>query len=138
MHKKNKINFLETIKKYKLNTAENMKITTNEKINQYYNGAGAEWMPKFSRNILDYFLVLYRDCIAIHDWDFEHSDGSKKSFITANNRFKINMKKVRDYYYPWSNPSKYLECFQWYLKSEAAYRAVKKFGWKAWIDSFKK
>ncbi len=137
MHNKSNINFLETIKKYKLDTARNMKTATNATICQYYNGAGAEWMSKLSREILDDFLLLYRDCIAIHDWDFENSDGSKEAFIIANDRFRVNMKKVRDYHYPWSNPVKYLECFQWYLKSKTAYKAVEKFGWKAWIDSFK-
>ena len=128
-------NFLEKIKKYKLDIAENMKYATNEKIQEQYNGAGAEWMPAWSREIIDEFLYLYKDCVAVHDWDFSLSDNSKSKFEEANERFKINMKKVRDFHFPWSDPSKYFECFQWYLKARAAYKAVKKFGWRAWVDA---
>ena len=124
------------INKLGLEMSFKMQRASDEQIDSFYNGAGAEWMPDWSRDILDNFLQKYRECVAIHDWDFSHSDGSEYSFKMANERFKRNMKKVRDYYYPWSNPLLYGECFKWYLKARAAYRAVENFGWKAWTDAY--
>ena len=130
--------FKSNIQKYRLNVANSMVGATNEQIKACYNGCGAEWMPSFSRDILDNFMDLYKDCVAGHDWDFDHSDGGEYNFKVANNRFKNNMKKVRDYHFPWSNPSKYFQCFKWYLKARAAYRAVEKFGFKAWQEAYDK
>ncbi len=115
-----------------------MRNATDAEIEACYNGCGAEWMSACSRKFLDQFMQLYRDCVAVHDWDFEHSDGTKKSFKLANNRFKNNMKKVRDYYFPWSQPSKYAECLKWYLKARTAYRLLQFGGWKAWQDAHDK
>ena len=124
------------INKLRLEISPKMQRADDEQIHKHYNGAGAEWMPAKLRNIFDSFLSLYRECVAIHDWDFSHSDGSEYSFKVANERFKKNMKKVRDYHFPWSNPFLYGECFRWYLRARAAYRAVQLGGWKAWQDGY--
>ncbi len=113
-----------------------MQRASDEQINGCYNGAGAEWMPQWSRDLLDNFLQKYRECVAIHDWDFEHSDGTEYSFKIANERFKNNMKIVRDYYFPWSNILTYGECLRWFLRARAAFRAVELGGWKAWVDAY--
>ncbi|UDQ99137.1 hypothetical protein AAEX28_03410 [Lentisphaerota bacterium WC36G] len=133
-----KYNFKEKITLYDLEIDSEMAEANNEQITKCYNGAGAEWMPEWSRDTIDQFLALYKDCVAVHDWDFENSNGFEIKFHEANFRFKNNMKKVRDHYYPWSKPQYYLTCLKWYIKAQLAYNAVEKLGWKAWLDSYKK
>ncbi len=115
-----------------------MELATDAEIKTCYNGCGAEWMPSKLRDKLDDITEIYQDCVIIHDWDFSHSDGTKKSFEIANKRFKNNMKKVRDYYFPWSKPWLYTECLKYFLMARTLYRAVDLGGWKAWIDAHDK
>ncbi|UDQ98970.1 hypothetical protein LJT99_05390 [Lentisphaerae bacterium WC36] len=134
----NKYDYRSNIKKYDLEVANSMTTATNEQIAACYNGCGAEWMPNWSRDVIDQFVTLYKDCVVVHDWDFSHSDGTKENFNLANKRMLKNMKKIRDYHFPWSNPKHYFTCFKWYLKARVLYRTLNKFGFKAWQEAYDK
>ncbi len=130
--------YVKRFAKLHLKYDDAMRLATDAEIEANYNGCGAEWMPSKLRDKLDDITEIYKLCIIIHDWDFSHSDGTKASFEIANKRFKNNMKKVRDYYFPWSKPSLYKTCFKYFLMARTLYRAVDLGGWKAWIDAYNK
>ncbi len=113
-----------------------MELATDAEIEANYNGCGAQWMPSKLRDKLDDVTEIYKLCIIIHDWDFSHSNGTKKNFNIANNRFKKNMKITRDHLFPWSKPWLYTECFKYFLLARTLYRAVDLGGWKAWSEAF--
>ena len=132
----NMIDFHAIIATYRLDISESMKNATNADINRNYNGCGADWMPYWSRTVLDEVVKLFRGAVGGHDWDFSESDGTKKNFNLANQRFLKNMNKIINYHYSWWNPFDYPERIKWWLKARALYRAVDFFGWKAWRDAY--
>lgn len=102
-----------------------------------YNGAGAEWMPNWGRSVLTELLELFEPAFLIHDWDYDHSDGTKKSFKLANKRMHKNMKKIIKHTYNPYTLLYFLPYVYWRFKAFAAYRACVRFGWAAWLNGAK-
>lgn len=69
---------------------------TQEQKEACCNGMGAEWMPDWSRSILDYVFDALKDAVDIHDVDFCYYMKDKTWFHIANNRMKQNMLTLVD------------------------------------------
>ncbi|UDQ97938.1 hypothetical protein AAEX28_13225 [Lentisphaerota bacterium WC36G] len=130
------IDFHSMIATYNLEVSDSMKNASNTEINNCYNGCGADWMPTWSRVAIDEVVRLFRGAIAVHDWDFSHSDGTLKSFDLANARFWRNMKKIINYLYSYWNIFDYPNIIRQLSKARTLYRFVDLLGWKAWVDAF--
>ena len=105
-----------------------------EDIAKVYNGAGAEWMPDWQRDVLTDLLDPFEPAFLIHDWDYSYSDGTKKSFKLANRRMYRNMKKIVNAIYNPRTLVYFLPYLYWRFKAFAAYRACVRFGWDAWLE----
>ena len=100
---------------------------------ELYNGAGPDWLPQWGRSVLTKALDLFEPAFLIHDYEFHHSDGTKKSFEEANERMYSNMKRlVKESYNPYS--FKVFGYLRWNAKAYAAYKSCVEFGWSAWQD----
>ncbi|MDD5729216.1 MAG: hypothetical protein PHV59_11700, partial [Victivallales bacterium] len=97
-----------------------------------YNGCGPDWMPDFIRDELSGYLEFFEPAFLIHDYDFNYSDKTRKSFNAANRRLYDNCKKLTaNNYNWWFEP---LSKARRYLQAKVIYRACQNFGWSAWID----
>ena len=101
-----------------------------------YNGTGPEFLPQKIRDKLDSVCRPFLPAVMIHDVDFTMSDGSRRSFIIANQHLFWNCITCANNAYPWTNWRRYAL----YLQSWAMYRAVSnpRFGWVAWIQAYNK
>ncbi len=104
------------------------------RIHEVYNGAGPDWMAGWQRKILTEFLSIFKAAFVIHDFDFDVSDGTGGGFHEANLRMFTNMKKILDMEYPFRKPWLWLIRARWWVRMNAAYNAVEKFGMSAWKD----
>ena len=101
-----------------------------------YNGTGPEFLPNKIRQKLDSVCRPFLPSFMIHDVDFTMSDGSRRSFLIANQHLFWNCITCANYAYQWTNWRRYAL----YLQAWAMYRAVSNphFGWVAWIQAYKK
>lgn len=60
------------------------------------NGMGAEWMPDWSREFLDYVFSVLGEAVDIHDVDFCHYMKADEWFHIANKRMERNMLAIVD------------------------------------------
>lgn len=112
------------------------------------NGCGPDSWTDSMRCLASWVYRNYPEAIAIHDFDFEHSDGEVETLKIINSRFFDNEKKKLDYLYP-------VEVYTWkvwkwkrvhlapvrayaYSKIELAYVALKNGSEKAWEDAHKR
>jgi len=121
-------------KNYGLEAVPEFWRTSEIRLRAIYNGAGPDRLPDFGRDILSEFLSLFKGAFVIHDYDYDRSDKSRIGFNTANERMLRNMMKILDKEYPLSKVLKWPLRVRWWLRAGAAYRAVKKWGWSAWMD----
>lgn len=101
-----------------------------------YNGTGPEFLPQQIRDKLDAVCSSFLPAVMIHDVDYTMSDGSRRSFLVANQHLFWNCVACANDAYPWRNWRRYAL----YLQAWIMYRAVSnpKFGWVAWIQAYKK
>lgn len=116
--------------KYGLDAPESFWNAADFDIGNVYNGAGPDWMPQWGRDVLTGFLRIFQAAIAIHDWRFEHADGTEAGFKTANKEFLGNMRKIIAAKYRFWE----IEYWKWQWRAWIAYRACARFGWSAWGD----
>lgn len=100
------------------------------------NGYGPDAWSEKRRKVMTWIYRNYAAGAAIHDVDFEFSDGTMKSFDEANDRFIENNKKEMRQRYPLWNPLLYgVRAWAW-VKIEAAYVAVcSEEGFEAWTKA---
>lgn len=103
-------------------------------IGRAYNGCGPDRWPEWKRNICSYAMRLYDAAVAVHDWEFQQSDGTENGFAGANTRFYENMRRIRAYEFPWWNVARYSECVMWWTKAQAANRMCVEYGWSGWEE----
>ena len=127
-------NLKELCKKYRLDATPEFWAATETQIKCIYNGAGPDWLPGWGRDILTDVLDLFQPSFVVHDFDFSRADKSIKGFNTANNRMLKNMLKILNKTYPLTNPRTWMLYLRWLVRAFAAYRAVTKWGWSAWVD----
>jgi hypothetical protein len=124
----------ELCKKYDLKATDEFWATDEVELAYIYNGAGPDWLPEFGRDILTKFLELFKAAFVIHDFDFDRSDGTKKSFDEANLRMKHNMKKILNIEYPFRKFWRWITRSRWWSRAKLAYTFCDQFGWSAWVD----
>ena len=74
-----------------------------EAVRRAYNGCGPDRWPQELRDRLDAETAMYAPAIAVHDMDFDVSDGSEEGLHEANERLHRNNKRIFRFYYPlWS------------------------------------
>ena len=120
--------------KYKLKAPAAFWTCDPADIGRAYNGAGPDRWPEWKRKICSFVMRLYDPAVAVHDYEFENSDGTENGFDGANTRFHENMRRIRAIEYPWWNLALYPVCSWWWTKAQAAYRACVEFGWTGWVE----
>ena len=63
---------------------------SSEKLLQYYNGIGAEWMPAPTRKILSFLFKNLQAPALLHDFEFSRTRKSFLHFTCANIRLAYN------------------------------------------------
>ena len=99
-----------------------------------YNGMGAEWMPKWSRWILDFVFRLLQDGVRIHDVEFAFAKKTRKNFYSINRRMKANFLRLAKSEIPWWRWHKRRRFLKYYIP--LMYAAVNsELGWKAFTEA---
>ena len=99
-----------------------------------YNGTGPEFLPQRIRQKLDALARPFLPAVMVHDVDFTFSDGTRRSFLIANQHLLWNCIICACDAYPWYSWRRYALI----LEAWALYRACAKFGWIAWIQAYNK
>ena len=101
-----------------------------------YNGTGPEFLPPRIRQKLDAVCRPFLPAVMVHDVDFTFSDGTRRSFLIANQHLFFNCILCACDAHPWHSWRRYAL----FLEAYAMYRAVshEKFGWVAWIQAYNK
>ena len=99
-----------------------------------YNGTGPEFLPTRIRQKLDAFTRQFWPAVMVHDVDFTFSDGTRRSFLIANQHLFWNCILCACDAHPWYSWRRYALI----LEAWAIYRACHKFGWIAWIQAYNK
>ena len=99
-----------------------------------YNGTGPEFLPQRIRQKLDKIARPFLPAVMVHDVDFTFSDGTRRSFLVANQHLLCNCIICACDAHPWHSWRRYALI----LESWALYRACHKFGWIAWIQAYSK
>ena len=73
---------------------------TKERLAEVMNGCGPDSWTDSLRRFASWVYRNFPEEIAIHDWDFEHSDGIIATLVIVNQRFWNNAKKKLDLIYP--------------------------------------
>jgi len=119
-------------RKYSLEATQAFWDSDEVELAYIYNGAGADWMPSWSRKILTAVLILFQGAFIIHDFDYHVSDGSKKNFDVANSRMKSNMKKILNTEFPFAKFWLWWGRSRWWSKAKLTYEFCDRLGWSAW------
>jgi hypothetical protein len=102
------------------------------------NGCGPDSWTDSMRTFASWVYRNYPEAIAIHDWDFEHSDGLLPTLQVVNDRFHSNNKLKLDDLYPLAKPWLYpIRAWAW-SKLQFAFVALKNGSEPAWIDAHKR
>ena len=99
-----------------------------------YNGTGPEFLPTRIRQKLDAFCRPFLPAVQVHDVEFSFSDGTRRSFLIANQRLFWNCIICACDAHPWYS---WRRCVL-FLEAWAIYRACAKFGWIAWLLAYNK
>ena len=99
-----------------------------------YNGTGPEFLPDAIRTKLDDACRPFLPAFMVHDVDFTFSDGTRRSFLIANQHLFWNCILCACAAHPWHSWRRYALI----LESWALYRACHRFGWIAWIQACNK
>lgn len=99
-----------------------------------YNGTGPEFLPQRIRQKLDALARPFLPSVMVHDVEFTLSDGTRRSFLIANQHLFWNCLICSCDAHPWYSWRRYALI----LEAWAIYRACHKFGWIAWIQAYNK
>lgn len=99
-----------------------------------YNGTGPEFLPQRIRQKLDSVCLPFLPAFMVHDVEFSFSNGSRRSFIIANQHLFWNCIICACDAHPWYSWRRYALI----LESWALYRACARFGWIAWLLAYNK
>ena len=101
-----------------------------------YNGTGPEFLPRRIRQRLDALTRPFWPAVMVHDLEFTFSDGTRRSFLIANQHLLWNCIICANNAYQWNNWRRYAL----YIQAYSMFRAVShpKFGWTAWVQAYNK
>jgi hypothetical protein len=111
-----------------------------EKLAGIMNGCGPDSWTDGMRAFASWVYREYKDPIAIHDFDFQNSDGDLDTLKIVNNRFYSNGKLKLDRLFPLSWRKFYLSLLrakEW-SKLQFAFIALKNGSETAWVDAHKR
>ena len=97
-----------------------------------YNGTGPEFLPQRIRQKLDAICRPFLPAVMVHDVDYMFSDGTRRSFLTANQHLLWNCIICACDAHPWLSWRRYVLI----LEAWTIYRACHKFGWIAWLLAY--
>ena len=103
-----------------------------DRLAECYNGTGPEFLPQRIRQKLDAACRPFLPAVMVHDVDFTFSDGTRRSFLVANQHLLFNCLSCAMDASPWYSWRRYALI----LESLAIYRACHKFGWIAWHNAY--
>lgn len=135
-------------------------LATAAEIEATCNGVGPEHLPDFAaryltrlgvpasqldaimaigRKALDGILTDFLPVVAIHDWEFQHSDLTEDGFHAANARLLANCKRIIAKLYPWTcyfSPWRGLwkKRLAALAEAKAMHYACERYGRQAWRD----
>lgn len=105
---------------------------TPTELSKILNGCGPDSWTDSARSLATWVYRNFPEQIAIHDFDFQHSDGKPESLVKVNARFDANGAKKRDWLYPlskfWLAP---LRAWSW-TKLQVASVALRNGSEEAW------
>ena len=109
--------------------------TTPKELAKIFNGCGPDsWIDLF-RRFASWVYRMFPEPIAIHDFDFQHSDGNLKTLAKVNKNFLANSRLKLDSEYPLTNVWSYpIRAREW-AKMQFAYIALKNGSEKAWKEA---
>ena len=112
--------------------------TSAMRLAEVMNGCGPDSWTDSMRAFASWVYRNYPEAIAIHDWDFEHSDGNLDTLVIVNNRFNANNKLKLESLYPLSKPWLYpIRAWAW-GKLQFAFVALKNGSESAWVDAHRR
>ena len=98
-----------------------------------YNGIGPEFLPPKLRNKVTDILAIFAPAALIHDMRNEMSDGTRASFLAANDEFRRNCIKLADFHFGPFRPRRY------HARGIAQvlydFVSAENFGWRAWLEA---
>lgn len=104
------------------------------------NGCGPDSWTDSLRSMASWVYRNYKEGIAIHDFDFQHSDGDLETLKIVNDRFYANGKTKLNTIYPLTWRTLYLSPLrakEW-SKLQFAFICLKNGSEEAWIDAHKR
>lgn len=123
---------LELCERFELEGREVAAPYTNTELGSIYNGIGPDRFPGWLRAFLDVLHPSLAPVAFIHDVEWHHSDGTKKSFTASNKRFRRNGFKVARESFAWWRPRRYVVMFNAWKFA----RICQRFGWAAWMAPY--
>lgn len=115
-----------------LEGSELLELYTDEQLREICNGIGPEFFPAKLREAVDALHPTLKPDAALHDVEFERSDGTWSAFSEANDRFLRNGIRLADATYAWYAPRRYIVRHH----ARRFYALLTAFGWIAWQQAF--
>lgn len=101
-----------------------------------YNGIGPEFLPAGVRAQVTSYLGIFEPAALVHDMRNEVADGTRASFLAANDEFRKNCLKLAERSYP-----RMVQDFRKRYRAKAVaqilfdFVSADSFGWKAWLEA---
>lgn len=106
-----------------------------------YNGIGPEFLPEWMRDLVSDKLDIFAPAALIHDLRNDVSDGTRASFLAANDEFRRNCLKLAEQAYP-QQPGVEDDLMRARAKAVAeilyCFVSADNFGWRAWLEAHEK
>lgn len=109
---------------------------SRQELAEGYNGIGPEFLPAGLRAQVTSFLWMFEAAALIHDMRNEVADGTRASFLYANDEFRRNCLKLAEKNYP-----RMVQDFRKRYRAKAVaqilydFVSADSFGWKAWMEA---
>ena len=109
---------------------------SRQELAEGYNGIGPEFLPAGLRAQVTSFLWLFEPAALVHDMRNEVADGTRASFLYANDEFRRNCLKLAEKNYP-----RIVQDFRKRYRAKAVaqilydFVSADSFGWKAWMEA---
>ena len=98
-----------------------------------YNGIGPEFLGSTIRDKVTSRLVLFEPAALIHDLRNDVADGTRESFLAANDEFRRNCLKLANAAYPWYSLKRYRAPGVAQILYD--FVSAENFGWRAWLEA---
>lgn len=98
-----------------------------------YNGIGPEFLPAKVRNLVTDFLALFEPAALPHDLRNEFADGTRTSFLAANDEFRINCMLLAERAYPKDRKRRIAAKMAALVLYD--FVSADSFGWRAWLEA---